>query len=71
MRSRFVAVAAAMLGILCASCPAPSGRRGERPADPSFVVAHSDGIVSRFDSLSVLLGSGRDASRLAGANPFS
>ncbi len=66
-----VAVVAAVLVVLCASCPAPSGRRGERPADPSFVVAHSDGIVSRFASLSVLLGSGRDASAIAGANPFS
>ena len=39
--------------------------------DPSFVVAHSDGIVSRGDAISVVLGTGRDPSRLEGANPFS
>ncbi len=45
--------------------------RGERAPDPAFVVAHSEGLVSRFGDLSVVLSSGRDVSALAGVNPFS
>lgn len=42
-----------------------------RAANPAFVVAHSDGIVSRHAPLTVVLSSGRDPGRLAGVNPFT
>jgi hypothetical protein len=48
---------------------------GSRPAvrapDPDLVVAHSAGIVSRYDDISVVLGTGRNPQQLAGLNPFS
>jgi len=54
------------------SCTAAGGSKTALKApDPAFVVAHSDGIVSRFAALSVVLGTGRDAGKLAGANPFT
>ncbi|GAB1433646.1 alpha-2-macroglobulin family protein [Spirochaetota bacterium] len=39
--------------------------------DPAYVVAHSNGIVSRYSEISVVFSDGRDTAKLAGKNPFS
>ncbi|MFH2114793.1 MAG: MG2 domain-containing protein, partial [Spirochaetota bacterium] len=57
-----------LVAVLTFSC---SATREARAPDPTLVVAHSDGLVSRHTDLSVVLSTGRDASRLADANPFS
>jgi len=59
------------LALAFASCAPGTTGKAARAPDPAFVLAHSDGIVSRFDDLSVVLSSGRDAEAVAGANPFS
>lgn len=53
------------------SCSPRAPEISMKAPDPAFVVAHSEGLVSRFDDLSVILTSGRDMSRLDGVNPFS
>ncbi len=53
------------------SCGFGTAKMADRFPDPSCVVAHSDGIVSCFDKLSVILGSTRDSAKLEGVNPFS
>lgn len=76
--SRLVARSSALFAGLCiafvvlalAACSG-GGRTGSaRAANPALVLAHSDGIVSRFDAISVVLGTGHrpEASRLG--NPF-
>jgi len=63
----FFVIAAATLvaAFSCAKAPQAAA------PDPSVVVAHSAGIVSRGGDISVVLANGRDASRLADAQPFS
>ena len=59
------------LGLLVALLPSCGANREARAPDPSLVIAHSDGLVSRHADISVVLSSGRDVSALADANPFS
>ncbi|HPE89152.1 MAG TPA: MG2 domain-containing protein [Spirochaetales bacterium] len=70
---RFKAAIAAVVFVSALSAACSRGRdvAEDRAPDPAFVVAHSDGIVSRFADLSVVLSSGRDAGALRGVNPLS
>jgi len=66
-----LALSCALVFSVSLSCGTGMRTKAEKSPDPSFVVAHSEGILSRFDKVSVILGSGRNNAGLEGANPFS
>ncbi|HPB65358.1 MAG TPA: Ig-like domain-containing protein, partial [Spirochaetales bacterium] len=71
LRFKAAIAAVVLVSTLSAACAPSRVGKEDRAPDPAFVVAHSDGIVSRFADLSVVLSSGRDADALRGVNPLS
>ncbi|HAE23628.1 MAG TPA: alpha-2-macroglobulin [Spirochaetaceae bacterium] len=61
----FIAAAALVAAFSCAKAPQSAA------PDPTVVVAHSAGIVSRGAEISVVLANGRDTSGFADAQPFT
>lgn len=66
-RHRFVVICSVMA---LAACSGTARKAEMRDANPALVMAHSDGIVSRFDDISVVLSTGRDIATVGHDNPF-